>query len=119
MCHIKVVAGHEEESFLVYNAFRENFLFPLKTLTLLEVFLAFKWVTERLGSEDTPLSHACSPVLLQKVSLLFSPCSCSQSGKTKCREIVCIPPILILKRTLSIISYVGGCPSLLCLPPTL
>lgn len=95
-------------------SFRERFPFLLTTLTRLEIFPAFKWVIGRLGGEDTLLSHACSPVLLEKVSLLFSVHSCSQSEKTKCGETVCIPAILILMRTLSIINYVGRCLSLLC-----
>lgn len=63
MCHIKVVAGGEEASFLVYNVFQRKLAceLPLTTLTLLEVFPVFKWVTERLGSEDTLFSHVCCP----------------------------------------------------------
>lgn len=121
MCHIKVVAGGEEASFLVYNVSERKLAceLPLTTLTLLEVFPAFEWVTERLGSEDTLLSHVCSPVILEKLSLLFSLCSCSQSGKTKCGEIACISTMLIIMRTHSIINYVGRYSALLCPPTTL
>lgn len=73
MCQIKVVVGVRKHLSWYIMSFGENLFFPLTTLILLEVLPAFKWMTERLGSEDTLLSHACSPVLLEKVSLLFSP----------------------------------------------
>lgn len=48
MCHVKVVAGGEEASFLVYNVFWRKLAFPLTTLHLLEVFSSIQ-MGEREG----------------------------------------------------------------------
>lgn len=99
------MAGGEEASFLVYNIFQRKLDFPLTTLYLLEVFLAFRWVRERVGCEDVFLSHPCSSLLLKTVFVFFLLLS-SQSGKTKCGDSF-LTTILMLMQMPGIINCAG------------
>lgn len=114
MCHVKVVVGGEEASFLAWNIFQRKLTFPSQLCMCLK-FFQHAGERESLRCEDPHLSHECAPLLLETVFLFFlSRPIFSQSGETKHEETVCTPTILIPVWTPSVINC-AGC----CFPPCL